>query len=105
MKKWIAFSALLLPLAVAGCVHKTVIVYSAPPPPAAFDEIGQRGYNDGFAAAQRDVSQGRPPALEQHPRFRNPPVPAQAIEDYRHGFRAGYNAFLHQAPPPQGPGY
>jgi hypothetical protein len=29
-------------------------------------------------------------------------VPPPDIEEYRHGFRAGYNAFLHQAPPPQG---
>lgn len=38
MKKWIAFAALLLPLAVAGCSHKTVVVYAPPPP--ALSEIG-----------------------------------------------------------------
>jgi hypothetical protein len=104
MKKWIVLPVLLLPLALAGCSHKTVVVYAAPPPPQAFNEIAQRGYNDGFAAARRDVSQGRPPTIERHPRFRNPPVQPPAFEDYRHGFRAGYNAFLHQGPPP-GPGY
>jgi hypothetical protein len=31
-------------------------------------------------------------------------VEPPAFEDYRHGFRAGYNAFLHQGPPP-GRGY
>ena len=100
MTKWIAFAAILLPLSVAGCGHRTV-VYAAPPPPVAFNEIGQHGYNDGFAAAQRDVADGRPPNLEHHPRFRNPPVPPEAIQEYRHGFRGGYNAFLHQAPPPR----
>jgi hypothetical protein len=99
MKKWIVIPVLLLPFALAGCSHKTVVVYAPPPPPQALDEFAQRGYNDGFAAAQRDVSDGRPPALERHPRFRNPPVPASAFEDYRHGFRAGYNAFLHQGGP------
>jgi hypothetical protein len=46
---------------------------------------------------------GRPPNLERHPRFHNPPVPPPAFEDYRRGFRRGYEAFLHGAPPP--PGY
>ena len=100
MKKWIAFAALLLPLAVAGCSHRTVVVYAPPPP--ALGEIAQHGYHDGFAAAQRDVADGRPPILEHHPRFRNPPVPPPGVEEYRHGFRDGYNAFLHQAPPPRG---
>jgi len=68
------------------------------------DEIAQRGYHDGFEAARHDVSDGRPPVLERHSRFRNPPVEPPAIEAYRHGFRAGYNAFLHQGPPP-GRGY
>lgn len=98
MKKWIALSALLLPLTLAGCTHRDVVVYAAPPPPPAFDAIAQQGYNQGFAAAQRDVADGRRPDLERHPRFRNPPVPGPNWEDYRHGFREGYNAFLHQAP-------
>ena len=101
MKKWIALPVLLLPLALAGCSHRPAVVYAAPPP-LAFDEIAQRGYSDGFAAARRDVADGRPPALERHPRFRNPPAPPPAYEDYRHGFRARYNAFLHQAPTHRG---
>ena len=103
MNKWILPAVLLVPLAVTGCSHRTV-VYAAPPPPAVLNQIAQRGFNDGFDAARRDVAQGRPPALERHPRFRNPPVQPPAFEDYRHGFREGYNAFLHQGPPP-GSGY
>ncbi|HEV2485631.1 MAG TPA: hypothetical protein VGT08_08875 [Terracidiphilus sp.] len=100
MKKWIALVALLLPLSLAGCSHKTVVVYAAPPPPPppALDETAQRAYHDGFEAARRDVSEERRPGVEKHPRFRNPPVPPPEYEDYRHGFRAGYNAFLHQGP-------
>ena len=46
------------------------------------------------------------PGVEKHPRFRNPPVPPPTFEDYRHGFREGYQAFLHQpATPPPPPGY
>jgi hypothetical protein len=102
MKRALLAVLFLLPLGVAGCAHRTVVVYAAPPPPAEFSEIAQRGYHDGFDAARRDVQAGRPPNLEQHPRFRNPPVPPPAFEDYRHGFREGYNAFLHNSPPPRG---
>jgi hypothetical protein len=99
MKRLLALSALSLPLFLAGCAHRTVVVYAPPPPPAEFSAIAQQGFNDGFEAARRDVAHNVPPGVDKHPRFRNPPVPPPAWEDYRHGFREGYQAFLHQAPP------
>jgi hypothetical protein len=99
MKKWLAMAALLLPLSLAGCSHPHP-AYVEPPPPPEFPEIARRGFHDGFAAARRDVDQGRPADVERHPRFRNPPVPPDAAEDYRRGFRRGYEAFLHHGPPP-----
>lgn len=100
MRKTLLFAVLAcaIPVGLAGCGHKTVVVYQAPPPPGEFNEIAQRGFHDGFEAARNDVSHNRPPNLEQHPRFRNPPVPPPAWEDYRHGFREGYNQYLHQGP-------
>jgi hypothetical protein len=100
MKKWFALVALLLPLTLAGCGHPAVVY--APPPPPAFNQIAQQGFHDGFEAARRDVARNVPPGVEKHPKFRNPPVPPPAWEDYRHGFREGYQAFLHRngAPPP-----
>lgn len=105
MKKLLVLAVLLLPLPLlmAGCSHRTVVYVQAPPPPPDFSAIAQQGYHDGFDAARRDIANNRPPDLEHHPRFRNPPVPPPAFEDYRHGFREGYNAALHSAPPP--PGY
>jgi hypothetical protein len=104
MKKWFFLVALLLPLSLAGCGHpRTVVVYAAPPPPADFGEIARQGYHDGFEAARRDVARNVPPGVEKHPKFRNPPVPPPAFEDYRHGFREGYEAFLHRSAP--SPGY
>ncbi|MGD0939893.1 MAG: hypothetical protein ABR905_09270 [Terracidiphilus sp.] len=101
MKKLIALAALLLPFSLAGCSHpRPVVVYAAPPPPSEFSEIARQAYHDGFEAARRDVAQGKTPDIERHPRFRKPPVSPDAFEDYRRGFRAGYNAFLHQGPPP-----
>jgi hypothetical protein len=99
MKKGLALAALLLPLTVAGCAHR-VVVYAAPPPPVEFNEIARQGFNDGFEAARRDVAHNVPPGVEKHPKFRNPPVPPPAVEDYRHGFREGYQAFLHRNAPP-----
>ncbi|HXR39364.1 MAG TPA: hypothetical protein VN776_09740 [Terracidiphilus sp.] len=101
MKKWLALGALLLPLSLAGCAHPQPVVYG--PPPAEFNEIARQGFHDGFEAAKRDVARNLPPGVEKHPKFRNPPVPPPAVEDYRHGFREGYQAFLHRTPPP--PGY
>jgi hypothetical protein len=101
MKKWLALAALLLPLALAGCGHPAVVY--APPPPPAFSQIAQQGFHDGFEAARRDVARNLPPGVDKHPKFRNPPVPPPAWEDYRHGFREGYQAFMHRGGP--APGY
>jgi hypothetical protein len=103
MNKWIALGALLLPITLAGCEHRTVVVYNAPPPPAAYTEAGRQGYNDGVAAAQRDIARGNPLVVDRHPRFRNPPVPLPLFEDFRHGFRDGYEQVIHHGAQP--PGY
>ena len=100
MKKTLLLFALSVPIALAGCSHPTVAYYQAPPPPAAYNEIAQRGFHDGFDAARRDIASGRPPNLEAHPKFRNPPVPPPAFEDYRQGFREGYRRAMHDVPPP-----
>jgi hypothetical protein len=103
MKKRIALLALFLPMVLAGCSHPQPAPYypPPPPPPQAFASVAQQGFHDGFEAAERDVREGRPPDLDRHPRFRNPPVPPLAIEDYRHSFREGYNNFLHHGPRPR----
>jgi hypothetical protein len=105
MKNALYASALLAAIGLAGCSHPQP-VYAPPPPPAInFQAIHQQGVHDGFEAARRDVAEGRPPRFDHHPKFRNPPVPPPAINDYRNGFREGYEGFLHQGPPPPPPGY
>lgn len=95
MKKGLVLAALLLPFTLAGCGHR-VVVYAAPPPPLNFNEIARQGFNDGYEAARHDVEHNAPPSLEKHSRFRNPPAPPPAFDDYRHGFREGYQSFLHR---------
>jgi hypothetical protein len=103
MRNWLAIAALLVPLSLAGCGHsRTVVVYAAPPPPAEFNDVARQGYHDGWEAARHDVKHGDAPDVEAHPKFRRPHVPPTAIEDYRHGFREGYQAFLHRGAPPTG---
>lgn len=95
MKKCLTLAALLLPIFLAGCSHPHP-AYVEPPPPPDFQAIAQQGFHDGFAAARRDAQQGKPPDIDHPPRFRRPPVPPPGIEDYRRGFRRGYETFLHR---------
>jgi hypothetical protein len=97
MKRNLALAALAVPIVLAGCSHPRPVVAYAPPPPE-YTEIAQHGFHDGFEAARRDIAEGKPPSIDRHPRFRNPPVPPPAFEDYRRGFRNGYERALHSGP-------
>jgi hypothetical protein len=58
--------------------------------PGRFSEIGQRGFHDGVEGARRDVENHRRPDPANRDEYRNPHVPPQFAEDYREGFRLGY---------------
>jgi len=97
-----ALAALSFPLAIAGCSHPQPVAYVAPPPPA-FGPVAQQGYHDGVIAARRDISKGFAPDVRRHPRFRTPPIGPP--EEYRRGFRTGYDTTFRAGPPPPPPGY
>lgn len=99
MKKVVGGALIFLPLVLAGCAHRTVVVYNPPP---AYSEAAQQGYRQGVHAAQADLRNGLRPDVDRHPRFRNPPVPPPLRDDYRHGFRDGYEAVFRGG---RGPGY
>jgi hypothetical protein len=105
MKRVFVLATLLLPFAIAGCSHPQPAPFYPPPPPPAYFHSAQQGYHDGFDAAQRDVAKGAPPNPGRHPRFRNPTVPPPRIEDYRHGFRNGYDQIYRHGPTPPPPAY
>ena len=88
LKMFTVMAVLFLPLAVAGCSHPQPVVYAPPPP--GLSAAAQRGYYDGSLAARNDIRKDLAPNVERHPKFRNPPAPPPAFEEYRHGFRAGY---------------
>ena len=91
----VAASLLLAPLflltagfTVSGCARPVPPPYYAPPPP---DAIAHRGFDAGVEAARRDISSGRRPRVDRHPRFRMPPVPpGEPAAIYRRNFRRGY---------------
>ncbi|MGA2351625.1 MAG: hypothetical protein ABSF70_14410 [Terracidiphilus sp.] len=65
-------------------------------PPQEFRDIQRQGFHDGIEAARRDFDHQFPPNIEASREFREPPVPREAREDYREGFRRGYDsAFAH----------
>lgn len=103
MKKFkmiLALTALVLPLVAAGCSHPQPVVYAPPPP--GLGVAAQRGYYDGSLAARNDIRKGFAPDVMRHRKFDSPPVAPLAMEEYRHGFRAGYEQTFRGSP---GPGY
>lgn len=96
--KPLAAVALAASTLLAGCGHPQPVY--APPPPGV--QIHDMGFHDGYDAARNDVAAGRPPNFAAHPRYRKPPIPRGGgdWDDYRDGFRRGYEQFLHHGPPP-----
>jgi hypothetical protein len=58
--------------------------------PDRFSEIGRRGFHDGVDGARHDIENHRRPDPNNRDEYRNPRVPPQLVEDYREGFRLGY---------------
>ena len=60
-------------------------------PPAEFREAQRKGFHDGVEGARKDFDNHRPPNVENRDEFRHPHVPRDEREDYREGFRQGYD--------------
>jgi len=63
-------------------------------PPQEFRDMQRQGFHDGVQAGRRDFEARRPPNVDAVQEFRNPPVPGPARDEYREGFRHGYDAAL-----------
>lgn len=100
-KNWLAFSILALSLGAPGWVAAHAQDGPPPPgydrghgdwdaPPAEFREIQRQGFHDGIEGARKDFDNHRAPDVRNRDEYRHPHVEASAREDYREGFRRGY---------------
>jgi hypothetical protein len=58
--------------------------------PSAYTEWKRRGFRDGIDGARKDYANGRRPTPNNRDEYRDPQVPGQFRQDYRLGFRRGY---------------
>ncbi|MGA2217846.1 MAG: hypothetical protein ABSG51_07160 [Terracidiphilus sp.] len=70
-------------------------------PPAEFREIQRQGFHDGIEGARKDFDNHRPPNVNNRDEYRHPHVSPSAREDYREGFRRGYDAAMRHLTAPQ----
>jgi hypothetical protein len=60
--------------------------------PGEFREAQRKGFHDGIEAARSDFNEHRHPDVERHGSYKHPDVSHADREDYRDGFRRGYDA-------------
>jgi hypothetical protein len=101
--RFLAISLLALSLGSAGLVKANAQEAPPPPPPnyaqdqggwdappAEFREVQRQGYHDGIEAARKDFDNHRRADVNNREEYRHPHTEASAREDYREGFRRGY---------------
>jgi len=63
-------------------------------PPQEFREVQRQGYHDGIEGAKKDFDNHRIPDVNNREEYRHPHVSKADREDYREGFRRGYDAAM-----------
>jgi len=106
----IAFAALALSLATPAFLTAQNGPPPPPPdrggwdaPPQEFRDVQRQGFRDGIQAGRSDFDRRKQPNVERRKEFRHPPVPPPARDDYRDGFRRGYDSVFshfHEGPGP-----
>ena len=64
-------------------------------PPAEYHDVKRQGFHDGIEAARHDFEHHRSPDVNRHEEFRHPHVEPGMRDDYREGFRHGYEVAMH----------
>jgi hypothetical protein len=65
-------------------------------PPSEFREYQRKGFHDGVEGARKDFANHRAPDPANRDEFHHPHVPRDMKEDYRDGFRRGYEVAMQQ---------
>ena len=60
-------------------------------PPAEYRDVQRKGFHDGIEAARKDFDHHRTADMDDHNEYRHPHVDASLRDDYREGFRRGYD--------------
>lgn len=104
--KWFAVSTLAVALAVPAFTPARVFAASAQDrdhdrdydrdqrgwdtPPGEFRDVQRQGFHDGIEGARRDFDHHRRPDVDRRDEYRHPHVDASLRDDYREGYRRGY---------------
>jgi hypothetical protein len=101
---WLTFSLLALSIGIPSSTKAIAAGIGTPAPgsfyadgqrdwenpPEEFREIQRQGYHDGIEGARKDFDNHRRPDVNNREEYRHPHIEASAREDYREGFRRGY---------------
>lgn len=63
-------------------------------PPSEFREIQRQGFHDGVEGARKDFDHHRAPNVNDREEYRHPHVSPSGRDDYREGFRRGYEVAM-----------
>jgi hypothetical protein len=63
-------------------------------PPAEFRDVQRQGFHDGIEGARKDFDHHRAPNVNNREEYRHPHVDASVRDDYREGFRRGYDVAM-----------
>lgn len=63
-------------------------------PPGEFREVQRQGFHDGIEGARKDFDHHRMPDVNNREEYRHPHVDRAVREDYREGYRRGYDVAM-----------
>jgi hypothetical protein len=63
-------------------------------PPAEFRDVQREGFHDGIEGARKDFDNHRMPDVNNRAEYRHPHVDPAVRNDYREGFRRGYDVAM-----------
>lgn len=105
--KWFAISTLAVALAVPAFAPARVFAAASQDrdydrdhqgwdaPPAEFRDVQRQGFHDGIEGARRDFDHHRSPDVDHREEYRHPHVDSSLRDDYREGYRRGYDVAMH----------
>jgi len=107
--KWLALPVLAVAACLVGSSSPSKAYAAAPQdrsyvqdhdhdwdaPPPEFRDVQRKGFHDGIEAARRDFDHHRRADADDHDEYRHPHVDHAMRDDYREGFRRGYDVAMH----------